>query len=67
MEFVLFSKPNQAAKGSVMKCPDSGSHFTVKRRGKVEGRVGILIQFSDDSDIAVVDAKNKWFVSGVAG
>lgn len=62
MKLLLFTKPAQAAAGTKMKCPESDSVYTVKRRGKVDGRVGILIEFCEGGDIAVVDAKNRWYV-----
>ncbi len=60
--WVAFTKPSQAKPEAIMFCPCSGNQYTVKRRGKVEGRVGILIEFKEGNDVAVVDAKNNWLV-----
>jgi len=58
----IFKSPQQAKPGTVMRCPNSNDEFIVTRRGRVEGRVGILIQFKCGQDIPVVEAKNKWFI-----
>jgi len=63
MGWIAFTKPSQAKPETLMLCPASGNKYTVKRRGKVEGRVGILIEFEEGNDVAVVDAKNNWLIN----
>ena len=50
MGWIAFTKP-QAKPETLMLCPSSGNKYTVKRRGKVEGRIGILIEFKGINDI----------------
>lgn len=54
-------RPLQAEPSTKMLCPTTGNKYTVKRRGRVQGRVGILIQFEEGNE-AVVDAKNNWII-----
>lgn len=63
MEWEAFTRPLQAEPNTKMLCPATGEKYTVKRRGKVFGRVGILIEFKEGNDIAVVDAKNNWLIN----
>jgi hypothetical protein len=67
MTWITLTKSSQAQPGVRMQCPRNGDMYTVRRRGRVPGRVGILIEFSEGRDIAVVDAKHNWLVesSGV--
>ena len=60
----IFKYPSQAEVGLRMKSSTDSEAVNIKRRGRVEGRVGILIEFTDGTDVAVVDAKNKWLVEG---
>ncbi|MBL4898761.1 MAG: hypothetical protein JKX76_03820 [Colwellia sp.] len=62
MGWEAFTRPRQGETDAKMLCPVTGKKYTVKRRGKVEGRVGILIEFKEGHDVAVVDAKNNWLI-----
>ncbi len=62
MSWEAFTRPSQAGHGAQMLCPVTGKKYTVKRRGKVAGRVGILIEFTEGTDVAVVEAKNNWLI-----
>lgn len=62
MGWVEFKRPRQAEPNAKMLCPVTGNKYTVKRRGQVEGRVGILIEFEEGNDVAVVEAKNNWLI-----
>jgi hypothetical protein len=62
MGWIAFTKPAQATPETLMLCPTSGNKYTVKRRGRIEGRVGILIEFMEGNDVAVVEAKNNWLI-----
>ena len=62
MSWNAFTIPAQAQPKARMMCPRSGNKYTVKRRGRVDGRVGILIEFEGGHDVAVVDAKNHWLI-----